>query len=210
MPWSMPWPASRRRRGRIALLAAALFLALPLGCAYQRSVGLSTPGMPEEIHQAPDAPHVAGTLKAAVFPFGAPAHMPDMGMLAAWQTWRALTTGKVFDEVTFERTASCDDEARLLSLAYSKGYQAMICGDVLYARDGGISMASRVDEQFRLLRVRGKVLRVVWSAGTVETVAPAPSHDAMAVRGEGMPAPSLAELARRNAEKFRNLLLEGP
>ncbi|PID73642.1 MAG: hypothetical protein CSB33_02525 [Desulfobacterales bacterium] len=201
-----PWRNDFFRTARH--LAFLLFLSFPAACTLPEKADLPAAGWPEEIYCMPAGRHTPGTLKVMVFPFsGGP--QPEAGRLAAVQFARALRQYRVFAEVKLAGENLCGREDRMLEMAYEKGIRLFFCGDLLFFREGGMSMSSRVEEQVRGYRIQGKSLRETWSVLMRAQAAPAPAWDAVAVSSRGAPAPSAAGLMWINAEKFCRLILSG-
>ena len=80
---------------------------------------------------------------------------------------RELAKSKSFKEVTFESNVR-EDSQELVQLVRSKRYDLIVTGDVLYYFDGGNFESSRVDEEIRILHIRGNRIETIWHATAIE------------------------------------------
>ncbi len=193
---------------RLGIVRVLLFWLLSaggiLGCAWQPQQSVSTPGMPEEIYTAPPGIDVEQP-RICVQAFSSPAAAPGMGRFAAVLLRRALSQRGI--------PAECRAWAAMEGRGPDPGGSAgenpcdqVVAGDLLYYFEGGRQLPARVEQQVRIVDVRQPFVRILWEARAVEISEPIPPSDWIFVQGTGAPAVPAAELMRRNAEKFANMI----
>ena len=186
---------------------AAVLASLLVGCAYQRSVTLSSTELPEEIFAIPQENNYS-TSNVALFKFTEPSFAPGMGKEAAQCLYRELLKNRVFLNVTRELGVADIRIENVIKIARSKKYDLLITGDLLYYHDGSLHQPARADEQIRVIDVSTN--RTLWYAKAVDIGTAAPYADYIFIEGRGAHAPTARTLLKRNAEKFCRMLLNLP
>jgi len=189
----------------LAGILMVLFLLMP-GCTYQRRISTSPPGFPEEVFTYPCMPQSGSRYRVAVMRFMEPAHMPGMGKQASQYLYQELLSRGTFSSLNLDLYTEDLSRDHLLYMARQNRYNLIITGEIQHAIDGGISSPSQVNQAMTVWGLFGQDLNLCCSARAVDLVAPAASVDLIVVQGEGAPAPSMAWLMQRNAQKFANLL----
>jgi hypothetical protein len=182
-------------------LAAAAVL---FGCTYPQQQSISTPELPEEIYMSPPDRYSEKPL-VCVLGFTSPDFAPDMGRFAALLLNRELLKRGIPSKIRLDVTRPpCRSEADDGGLSGS--CDQIITGDLLYYFEGGELLPSRVDQQIRVVDVHQPFARILWEARATEISEPIYSRDWIILRGSGAAALPAAELMRRNAEKFANMI----
>lgn len=174
------------------------------GCAYPQDQTLAVPGLPEKIQTVPPAGH-AMTPLVCVLGFTSPDTAPGMGGFAAVLLHRELSKKGIPSEI---RSGALSGEsvsgAAQSDLCDTCGQ--VITGTLRYYFEGSELMPSRVDQEIRVMEMRSPFPRVLWEAAATETSDPIAAADWILVQTTGAAAVPAAELMRRNAEKFANMI----
>ena len=191
--------------GRLSVKTLLCWLAAALlGCVYPQQQTVTAPGLPEEIIVTPLEEASEGPL-VCVFGFTSPEYAPGMGRFAAVLLNRELLKRDIFSEIRTDAPADPRHRA-----AADDGLpdtcDRIITGDLLYYFEGGLLLPSRVDQQIRVVDVRQPFARILWEARASEISDPISASDWIILQGSGAAALPAAELMRRNAEKFANMI----
>lgn len=137
--------------------------------------------------------------------FSSPDMAPGMGGFAALLLHRELLRKGIPSEI---RPGGLPDEngseAGRNDLCDTCGQ--VITGSLRYYFEGSELMPSRVDQEIRVTEVRASFPRILWEAGATEISHPIPATDWIVIQTTGAAALPAAELLRRNAEKFANMI----
>lgn len=185
-----------------------LAVVLLSGCTIQRSSTVrSTGDLPETVYVTPESRFYGTPYRIAVFRFMEPNHYPGTGTAAARWVVRELQDSQAFAEVIPEFDEVDFRLEHLADIAFLNRYQFFVTGEVLRLHDGGISGDSQVDQTVQVYRMRGRKPTLIWSAMATESAPSARPMDLVVLHVEGAPAPSVAALMKRNAEKVRNMIV---
>jgi len=179
------------------------------GCASQHRTTLPSAGLPEEIFTTPGTNAYSGA-RVGVFAFSAPDYARDMGPIASQILCNELQRTRAFREVISHADIPDMTMGNLINIARIKRYDLIITGKLLHYFEGTYLEASSVEEEMRVIRVRGGKPRLLWYAKASETVSPVSSKDFIFFQSQGEPAPSPATLMKKNAEKFCQMILKVP
>ena len=180
-------------------VAAVLF-----GCAYPQQQSVTAPGLPEEITMTP-LEGASERPRVCVLAFTSPGFAPDMGRFAAVLLNRELLKKGISSEI--RPNAPADPWGSPANHGgLSDACDRIITGDLLYYFEGGELLPSRVDQQIRVVDVRQPFARILWEARATEVSDPVYPRDWIILQGSGAAALPAAELLRRNAEKFANMI----
>jgi len=180
------------------------------GCTYQRHVTMRPAGLPETFFalssqmQLP-VHHFFHQYHVGVFSFSEPDYAKGMGQIAAQYVAQSLRSKNIFNRVTAELEIKDLAEHHLINIARMKQYDIIISGDLTYYFEGSDTMASRVDEQAKIVMVSDTEITPLWYAKTTEVAYPKQSKDLIFFYGKGAKAPSSMGLLQRNADKIGNL-----
>jgi hypothetical protein len=160
--------------------------------------------MPEEIYTAPPGVE-ADRPRVCVLGFSSPAGAPGTGRFAAVLLDQALRKRGIPCEC---RIGAVSDGRRpeAWSAVPENACDQVVTGDLLYYFEGGRHLPSRVEQQIRVVDVRQPFARVLWEARAADFSEPIPPRDWIIMQASGAPALPAAELMRRNAEKFANMI----
>jgi len=191
-------------------LSFYLIIVYFAGCTYQRHVTLGPAGLPETYfalssHMQLPVHHFFHQYHVGVFSFSEPDYAKGMGQIAAQYVAQSLRSKGIFNRVTTELEITDLAEHHLINIARMKQYDIIISGDLTYYFEGSDTMASRVDEQARIIMVSDTEITPLWYAKTTEVVHPKQSKDLIFFYGKGAKAPSSMGLLQRNADKIGNL-----
>jgi len=194
----------------IRILLCTLIMLSYSGCTYQRHVTLGPVGLPETYialstqMQLP-VHHFFHQYHVGVFSFSEPDYAKGMGQIAAQYVAQSLRSKGIFNRVTTELEIADLAEHHLINIARMKQYDIIISGDLIYYFEGSDTMASRVDEQAKIIMVSDTEITPLWFARTTEIAHPKQSKDLIFFYGKGAKAPSSMGLLQRNADKIGNL-----
>jgi hypothetical protein len=191
-------------------LCIYLIIGYFAGCTYQRHVTLRPAGLPESYfalstHMQLPVHHFFHQYHVGVFSFTEPDYAKGMGQIAAQYVAQSLRSKGIFNRVTTELEITDFAEHHLINIARMKQYDIIISGDLTYYFEGSDTMASRVDEQAKIIMVSDTEITPLWYAKTTEVVHPKQSKDLIFFYGKGAKAPSSMGLLQRNADKIGNL-----
>ncbi|WP_373497772.1 hypothetical protein [Desulfococcus sp.] len=174
------------------------------GCAYPQHQTIFEPGLPEKIHAAPPAGY-SETPLVCVLGFASPDTAPGMGGFAAVLLHRELLIKGIPSEIRPDvfPGGGCSDAVRS-DLCDNCGQ--VITGEIRYYFEGSELMPSRVDQEIRVTDLREPIPRVLWEAAATEVSDPIAADDWIILQTSGAAALPAAELMRRNAEKFANMI----
>ncbi|ETR69634.1 MAG: hypothetical protein OMM_03807 [Candidatus Magnetoglobus multicellularis str. Araruama] len=194
----------------IRIILCLFVIGCYAGCTYQRHVTLRPAGLPETYFplssnmQLP-VHHFFHQYNVGVFTFSEPDYAKGMGQVAAQYVAQSLRSKGLFNRVTAELEITDLAEHHLINIARMKQYDLIISGDLTYYFEGSETMASRVDEQAKIILVSDTEITPLWFAKTTEICQPKQSKDLIFLFGKGAKAPSSMGLLQRNAEKIGNL-----
>lgn len=193
-------------RGRTLLMLCWLAAAGAMsGCAYPQQQALTAPGLPEKIQTVPPAGYSLTPL-VCVLGFTSPDTAPGMGGFAAVLLHRELLKQGIPSEIRPGGLSgeACSGPVRS-DLCDTCGQ--VITGALRYYFEGSELLPSRVDQEIRMTDMRSSLPRVLWEAAATETSDPIAANDWIIVQTTGAAAVPAAELMRRNAEKFVNMIV---
>ncbi len=189
------------------VITAFLFI----GCANQRQTSHMFKSflidLPEEIYLSPKDNSYKNA-RVGVFRFKEPSYARGTGETAAESLFQELLKKGVFAYVGYEVSEFYAGMASHMELARWRGYDLIITGNVLNYFDGSDYMASKVNEQIKVVDV--STGRILWSATAKSKDAPAPSKEYFLFQIKAIPAEPATTLIKRNAAKFSNMLLKLP
>ncbi len=175
------------------------------GCTYQRRYKSGPIEPPQEIYLAPAFQPIQNP-RILITRFKAPEYAGDVGAQAAFALFSELQMHHPETELAIETRFDDSDHEKLFAYARANRFDLVICGNVLFLLDGGISTASQMEEIVRVFTVWGDGLNLAAYAKALETGPPVPELDLFIVRGQGRNAPSAASLLKRNAVKFSRVI----
>jgi hypothetical protein len=174
-------------------------------CTFQRSQAYAPDIMPEAVYIA-TVSRKAYRPKIAFCAFAAPTYARSTGEKAAILLYRETLKQHINANFTYVGCPVTDNVDALTEFARENRYEFIVGGKVLSYMDGGISTASRVEQEIRVYQLSSHRLRTVGYAKALEEVAPDPSADYIFFLEMSQPAPSAESLMGKNAQKFAALL----
>jgi outer membrane protein OmpA-like peptidoglycan-associated protein len=186
------------------LVYAFIMAIFQIGCVHQPQVRQDPLDIPEEIYVNTQARPFSPS-KVGVFRFSEPLYATHTGETASRAIYNELLITGVFPNVINEIEHKDIGMGHILDLAWSKEYDLIITGDVLYYFDGSDLTASRVDERVRVTHVATK--ETLWLASVAEIGQPVLPVDGILPKPESSPAPPAIRLLKGNAKRFCNMFL---